>query len=72
MPYTSPTEELKEMVWRGLEQYPQQQSDEEGQKMYVTQLAAWTQWYAQGSASDAVPMVMEAGTAQPWKGTHQD
>ena len=40
-PYEPPTEGQRETVWKGLEVYPHQCFDDDGQKMYTNQLAVW-------------------------------
>ena len=40
-PYVPPTEGQKETVQKGLEMYPHQRLDNDGQKTYVNQLADW-------------------------------
>ena len=40
--YSPPTEEMKAAVRKALETYPQHPADEDGQKAYTNQLAAWT------------------------------
>jgi len=62
--YPPPSEEMKEVVRKALETYPHQCSDEDGQKAYMSQLAAWTAMHGTVTRiSEHTPYPLKPGTA---------
>ena len=59
-----PSEELRSTVKLGLERYPHQQADEEGQKEYLAQLARWTAKHGEATRiTELTPYPLKPGTA---------
>ncbi|KIM54444.1 hypothetical protein SCLCIDRAFT_31061 [Scleroderma citrinum Foug A] len=62
--YMPPTEGQKETVWKGLEMYPHQCLDDDGQKTYANQLTDWaTKHGAFTRITEDTPYPLKPGTA---------